>query len=395
MKEISVVCIYYNHNYGSILQSYALNHYLEKNGFKVNVIPFKDVPGKKEKIDVFLRLRLSKTFDLSIVKRKVAEYKNKKIYSGDDEEYKNGAELRNRTYERFIKTHFDVPENDIVREQLPDYVSNSRAVIVGSDQLWTPHDILIGYHTLEFVPAGIKRVSYATSFGVSELPNRYLKKRAKKFLKDLDYISVREDKGKKIIDELEVGKKVSVVSDPTMLLSRSEWDEILPEERIVKDKYIFCYFLGNNTEHRELAKEFKKKTGWQIIALQHMDEYIQSDRDFADKALYDIDPFQFAALIRDAELVLTDSFHGSVFSILYHKKFFVMNRHKDAEVRSTNSRIETLCSTFDLNDRRICDFDNAAPETLLCREIDYTTVDRKLENKRRESETFLLNALED
>lgn len=394
MKTVSVVCIYYNHNYGSVLQSLALNLYLEKQGYRVQIVPFRDCPGKKEKLRVLLGLKLPKLFDAGIVKRKLQERKNARVYAEEDNIYMNGRELRNKTYERFIKAHFEVPEHDLERSQLPEFVKDSDAVIVGSDQLWTPHDILIGYHTLSFVPDSVRRISYATSFGVSELPNAYLRRKATAFLKKMDVISVREQQGKKIIDDLHIGKEVHVVADPTMLLSRQDWDELLPKKRIVQEKYIFCYFLGNNPEHRALAQEFRKKTGLKILALQHMDEYIQSDRDFADEALYDIDPVQYAALIRDAEYVLTDSFHGSVFSILYQKKFFVMNRHRDTEVRSTNSRIETLCSTLGLSDRRILSFDNPDIDALIDKDIHYDDVFTKLRRLKAASEQFLKQALQ-
>ena len=391
--KVSVVCIYYNRNYGSVLQSLALNNFLEKLGCEVNVIPFKDTAGTKEKLDILFDLKLPKLFDLEIVKRKIQEKKARKAATDIDEEYVEGVKLRELAYDRFVKAYFNVPERVLNRNELAGFVEDSDVVVVGSDQLWTPHDILIGYHTLSFVPNGVKKISYATSFGVKELPTAHIKSKAKKFLSDMDEISVREIQGKQIIENLGVDKPVHVVVDPTMLLTKKDWDKIVPSTRIVDGKYIFCYFLGNNPDHREFAQKIKEQLGLKIVALQHMDEYIAGDGKYVDKVLYDIDPSQFVALIRDAELILTDSFHLSVFSVLYHKKFFVMNRHKDGEVRSTNSRIDTFCELLNLEKRHLTGDLMAYSENNILQEIDYDIVGQRLYDSRNSSITFLKNAL--
>lgn len=391
--KVSVVCIYYNRNYGSVLQSLALNTYLEKLGCEVNIIPFKDRAGVKEKLDILFDLKLPKLFDPEIVKRKIQEKKARTAATDIDEEYVEGVKVRERAYSKFVKKNFAVPEKVLNRNELARFVQDSDAVIVGSDQLWTPHDILIGYHTLGFVPSDVKKISYATSFGVKELPTAHIRRRAKEFLSNMDEISVREIQGKQIIERLGIGKPIHVVVDPTMLLTKEEWDEIIPSARIVEEKYIFCYFLGNNPEHREFARRIKKQLGLNIVALQHMDEYVAGDGEYADKVLYDINPSQFVALIRDAELILTDSFHGSVFSVLYHKNFFVMNRHKENEMRSTNSRIDTFCSMLGLEKRHLAEDLMIYPLKNICQHINYDNVDQRLYNSRNNSIVFLKNAL--
>ena len=107
---------------------------------------------------------------------------------------------------------------------------------------------------------------------------------------------------------------------------------------IVKGKYILCYFLGNNPLHREFAKRLKEVTGCKIIALTHLDEFVKSDEGYADETPYDIDPADFLNLIRNAEYVCTDSFHCSVFSILYKRQFFTFRRYNRNTKQSTNSR---------------------------------------------------------
>ena len=100
--------------------------------------------------------------------------------------------------------------------------------------------------------------------------------------------------------------------------------------------------MGNNPEHREFAQKIKEKLGLRIVALQHMDEYVAGDGEYVDKVLYDIDPSQFVALIRDAELILTDSFHGTIFAILFNKPFAVFQRVATEKGNVMGGRINAL-----------------------------------------------------
>lgn len=102
-----------------------------------------------------------------------------------------------------------------------------------------------------------------------------------------------------------------------------EWGCITKKERFYNEPYLFCYFLGNNPEQREFVRRVKEITGCKIVQLQHCDEYIKSDVEFPDYAPYNVGPAEFVQLIRDAEYVFTDSFHASVFSLLYQKKFLL------------------------------------------------------------------------
>lgn len=140
------------------------------------------------------------------------------------------------------------------------------------------------------------------------------------FLKKIKHIGVREESGQKLVKEI-ANRDVPVVCDPTLLFTGDEWMAIQQKEPIIKGKYILCYFLGNNPPHREFAKRLKEVTGCKIIALTHLDEFVKSDEGYADETPYDIDPADFLNLIRNAEYVCTDSFHCSVFSILYKRQF--------------------------------------------------------------------------
>ena len=167
---------------------------------------------------------------------------------------------------------------------------------------------------------------------------------------------------------------------------------IQPKERLIQDKYIFCYFLGKTVEYRKFAERLKEKTGYKIVSLNHLDEYVKYSDKFADEAPFDIGPSEFLNLIRNAEFVCTDSFHGTVFSLINHKKFFVFRRYKKHSKVSTNSRLNSLLKIVDLIDRMLEGEESV--EDLVEKEIDYEVVDQKLEEFREESKAFLRGALD-
>ena len=198
---------------------------------------------------------------------------------------------------------------------------------------------------------------------------------------------MREVKGAQIVKEVSECE-AKIVADPTLLLTREEWTNLIPEKKIVKTPYIFCYFLGENVQHREVAEQLKEATGLQIVCTPYLDSFVERDMTFGDKQLFDIGPDDFINLIRGAEYILTDSFHGSVFSILHHKKFVIFNRFTDGK-HSRNSRIDSLCKLLDLE---VCRF-RGNVVLQIYEPIKYTSVDEKLHLLRSESLEFLQSAL--
>lgn len=169
--------------------------------------------------------------------------------------------------------------------------------------------------------------------------------------------------------------------------------QIQQKKPLVDGKYIFCYFLGNNPPHREIAKRLREKTGCKIIALTHLDEYVKSDENYADETPYNIDPADFLNLIRNAEYVCTDSFHCSVFSILYKRQFFTFRRYARNTRQSTNSRLDTLFNMVGIRGRMMTDTENI--EDCLNIKTDFDAVHEKLKNVRAKSYAYLEAALKD
>ena len=331
---------------------------------------------------------LSQIFNFSFIKAKFGMVKLKLYCKLANGELGKNIKVRDKKFEAFEKMfHFSKSYNTMkqICEQ-GDYTD----VLVGSDQLWLPVNIVADYYTLNFVPENVNKISFATSFGVSEIPEKY-KEQYRTFLKRIENLSVREDKGVKLVKEL-TGREATLVCDPTLLFDKEEWMEIQKEEPIIKEKYIFCYFLGKTIEYRKFAERLKEKTGYKIVSLNHLDEYVKYSDKFADEAPFDIGPSEFLNLIRNAEFVCTDSFHGTVFSLINHKKFFVFRRYPNQSKVSTNSRLDSLLKIVNLSDRMLEGEESV--EKLIEKEIDYEVVDEKLQEFREKSKEFLRGAID-
>ena len=211
-------------------------------------------------------------------------------------------------------------------------------------------------------------------------------------MKKIRHIGVREESGQKLVKEL-AGRYVPVVCDPTLLFTGEEWLSIQKDKPIVEDKYILCYFLGNNPPHREFAKRLREATGCKIIALTHLDEFVKSDEGYADETPYNVDPADFLNLIRNATYVCTDSFHCSVFSMLYKKVFFTFRRYARKTKSSTNSRLDTLFRLAGVSERILEGAEDS--QKCLYMEIDYKSVHQNFAKIREESYQYLQKALED
>ena len=387
MKKIGIVSCYFKDNYGSMLQAYAtqkkLNDFnLENETFNIDQnIDFK--LGKKK----FYKSQIT---NIKFIKSKFGMLKLR-FYKRINKKLNKNILKRKMKFKEFRK-EINLTKPFLTYNELNEASKKYSSIIVGSDQLWLPVNVVSDYYTLNWVQNNVNKVSYSTSFGISKIPNKY-QELYKKFLKRINKISVREQDGCKIVKNL-IGKEATMVCDPTMLLTKEEWEKIQDEKPIVEGKYILCYFLGKNIYHRKFAEKIKEKTGYKIVSLNHCDEYVKYSDKFADIIPYDIGPKEFLNLIKNAEYICTDSFHGTVFSIINNKKFFTFERYNNKNGKiSTNSRIYSLLEKMKLQDRILNGKENI--EDIINRKINYKEVNEKLNEFRTESEKFLKEALED
>lgn len=384
MKKVGIVSCYFQPNYGSMLQAYATQMALDKLGYENETI---DISGfndeiKKAKLKYFIKA----SFTSTILLTKIGRARDSVIRKISKNAYTSNMAIRNKAFKNFEKKYFRMSSVYSSKKELGEKCKNKyHTVLVGSDQLWLPGNIAADYYTLNFVPETVNSIAYATSFGQSSLP-KDSSELASVFLKKIKHISVREESGQKLVEMLS-GRKVPVVCDPTLLFTGDEWLKIQDKAPIIQGKYIFVYFLGSNPIHREFVKRLKSETGIKVVALPHIDEFVKSDEECSDIQLYDVDPGKFLNLIRNAEYVCTDSFHCSVFSIQYRKKFFTFKRFANKNKQSTNSRLDTLFNLTGISGRLMKG--NEDMNSCINSQIDFDKVHEKLENARTESFEYL------
>ena len=386
MKKVGIVSCYFKDNYGSMLQSYATQKFLDKQQIPnetINIDYNKDFKRKKKKY------YLSQITNFKFIKNKFGMIKLKVDKKVNKQLGKN-ISIRNEKYKEFRK-EFNLSRSNSTFKDLTYQAEELYSdVIVGSDQLWLPVNVVSDYYTLNWVPDNINKISYSTSFGFSNIPTKYADI-YRKFLNRINHLSTREESGVKIIKEL-INKEAKLVSDPTILLTRNDWHEESAKCRKYNEKYILCYFLGNNIEHRKFAERLKEKTGYKIVSLNHSDEYVKYSDKFCDYAPFDIGPREWISLIENAEYVCTDSFHGTVFSILFNKIFFDFRRHNNKSKISTNSRIDSLLNVAGISNERIL-AGNEDIDKVLKYKIDYDKVNENMHKFRKESQNWLLNSI--
>jgi len=389
MKRVLLATCYFKHNFGSMLQAYATQCFLDKKNIFNKTI---DISSLKDfrigKIKYYKTQMIKPSFFKAkrgmiklLIKRKI------------EPKMKANFTIRDSYFDEFKKNKFNLTDSFESYNDLHNFcIGNFNNVLVGSDQLWLPINIVANYYTLNFVPKNINKISYATSFGVSSIPNK-LKNEYSSFLRRIDNISVREESGEKIIEEL-IGKKCEVVCDPTLLLTSDEWRNLAPKKRIIDCKYIFCYFLGKSKAHRKFAETVKEITGYKIVSINNCDEYVKYSEKYADIVPYDVGPLEWINLIMNSEYVCTDSFHGTLFSLIFNKIFFTFRRFSGKTVFSTNTRIDTILNIVNLH-KRIFTGEETHEEIIkiLNTNVDYDTINIKLDEYRKKSGDFLINSI--
>lgn len=380
------ICIkYFHENYGGMLQAYATVSMLEERGLQYELIQYE----KKRTLSGMIKSapRLLNGVLLNDKYEAFLKKRGKKQYP----DFARNDAVRMDAFKRFKNSHF-IHLSPVFKgyNELKRGAKRYSAIVTGSDQLWSPAGLPTNYYNLMFVPDNIRKISYASSFGVKNIP-WYQKGRTKAFLNRIEFISMRENRGSEIVKEL-TGRDVPVILDPVFMFDKEGWEKLIPVENEIKEPYIFAYFLGSNTEYRKAVNLAAKKLGCKIVALRHLDQYVPEDENFGDIALYDVGPDRFLNLLRGARYVCTDSFHGACFSVIHKKQFVVFDRYSETSKHSKNSRIDTLCNNLGLQRRRFYK-ENVLSEQLE-ESIDYEKVNEKLRDLKKETDVYLNEAFD-
>lgn len=365
MKIAISTIIDYN-NYGNRLQNYALQEVLENLGHEV--VTIRNLTDIQKPI-------LEKTFEnlkngklLKKISNKFIKQKQKQnSYQYDMTRNQN---FRNFTKEYIHETVFSIDQNTtdfMFDEEFDCYV-------IGSDQVWNYN--FTRFSSLDFVTFSNKiKISYAASFGVENIPENY-KSVYKNGLNSIDFLSVREASGVQIVNEL-TGINAELVLDPTLLLSRSSWEDLIKNRKEYDEKFVLTYFLDEVTnENNEYINKFAKENSLEIKKLGSR----------KDLELWISDPIEFVNLFSQAEAIFTDSFHACVFSIIFEKYFEVFKRNNDGPSMST--RIDSLLQEMNLSNQW-----HTSQSSLQIIPLNYNPTLEIINVRRKESMEFLENAL--
>ena len=265
------------------------------------------------------------------------------------------------------------------RKDLPKLNTDSDAFICGSDVIWNP-DLNYGLDAFYLDFADKYKFSYAASFGKPEVSEQVLEQ-AKKHISTFDAVSVREEAGLKILRKC-TDKAVKIVCDPVILIDKCKWEDLL-SGRSKHENYIFVYITHISETVKKYLDQLRSKTGLKIIYAAYGPKQALKQRMLQVQT-----PEQWLQLLHDAEYVVTNSFHATAFSVLFHKKFFtVVNGDKS---KGINVRMNDFLDSIGLEDRIF----SVIPEQLDLSEIDYTFADKRIDEMRKYSLEFLHENLE-
>ena len=359
-KKIGMITWHYYNNFGSALQAYALQQAIKSLGYDCQIINYRDRKfGNTHFVKIKMMALISK---LKIMKQycfPFIEFQEK--YLSQSKVFQDPNRLGN------VSKIYD-------------------AVVCGSDQIWAPN-VFDPVYMLQFVPEQTKKISYAASVGLNDIPEHLIKE-YNKLLQRFSSISVREKQGGDLLKE-KCSIDSELVLDPTLLIPFDHWEKIEHGISISKNKpFIFCYFLNHEHKYKESVEKYAKQAHVEIIGVSSN----QNDGVWMNILPNNIGPREFLWLIHNAEAVFTDSYHGTIFSLIYHKDFVTFERFDASDEICQNSRISQLADYFNIGNRII---NIKQTESISIKEVDYFEFERELTKYRELSITFLREALED
>lgn len=333
MKRIAILTQYYlNANYGGLLQAFALQKCIQNFGYDAKQISYILDSGYPGYIYRCIRDKIKNEI--------------KKIIRQD-------WYIKNKEYESKVLEFTQIIPHTEVLTASKLYTLNDRfdAFVVGSDQVWNP----IGWQQYSFLSFSKKpKISYAASIARDNVAEDELAI-IKKYTNDFLALSVREKNNAEFLTK-ELNRDFQLMPDPTLLFTKEEWNSFFPKNDCTKKTYIFAYFLGFNEIQRNECIKFAQDNGLDIYFIPYMKkESFSWDKGNEKYCLDDYRVENFISLIRNAELILTDSFHGAVFSCIFEKPFYVLNRKLIGKEKSMNSRLETLFYELSIPQDRMID----------------------------------------
>lgn len=343
MVRLGILTIYGGSNYGNKLQNYALQFFLKEMGYSVETIRYsisfdKHVKGKLSKIKLLRRKYFSDGFAESV-------YNLRRIIDKHIHNKEISAKSANRTraISQFEEKNISLSDKFYnTAESLLPTKGQYDYIIIGSDQVWNPYwQGSRDEFFLSFLEKN-QRIAYAPSIGVSSIPDQE-RDRYKALLSGFNHLSCREKTGAETIRNL-TGLECEHVVDPVFLLDSDKWDQVCKTAEKPNHKFILTYFLaGMRRSTMKVIDSFARENGLEIVdAFSH---------DSCKSKFASVE--EFINLIKNAEIVFTDSFHGTAFSIIFKRQFVVCDRRFQAKSERMNSRIDDLLERLGIRNRNI------------------------------------------
>ncbi len=391
--RIGVLSLYYtNYNCGGLLQAYALCKAFCLLGYNAEQICFNSNQCSPEVNETLISKFQRHVKDQGFIptfKMSINSIRTRRWIRMN----------RKKLIDAFSPFEKEVPHSSTVytRDEIDKSLDNYDFFVTGSDQVWSwvwqiNKDIKaiqsLDVYLLEFVPENKKKIAYAASISCPYIPDE-LREKYYKAIRRLDSVSLRESQLISLFPD-DLKRKIDIVVDPTLLLSKKQWSDFLLLEKPNKptEQFIFCYFLGATKEDRKAIAKIKKLTGLKVILRPGLATDNPKDFHLADVEDMNMGPAEFVKYIRDATLVLTNSFHATIFSLNFNTPFFVFDRKSEV---SMNSRIESVASDYGVKHRMLSyDFKDS---DILNSKIDWNHVNKILEANKKHSYDFLKEAL--
>lgn len=371
MEKIGIITFHNSYNCGSMLESYAMQEITKKNtNNDVEIINFSN-EGQKTLYSVWFKNNSIK----NIIKNLIILPAHKRI------------QRNNEKYEEFKNKYFNLSKEEYTdNNQLSD--KQYSVVIAGSDQIWniTIQDNDDAYF-LNWVK-NAKKVAYAPSFGAMRIEeNTKDIEKYKKLINDFESLSIRENNGQRWIKEL-TGKDVPVLLDPTLLLDRYNYDRLIPEDISINEKFIFFYSPSYNKDICKFVKRISRKYNLPVYVWSTKSYCTKFVKKYKFKLPKYENPEMYLYLIKNAELILTTSYHGTIFSTIYRKKFITI---KNGGMYGNDDRVITLLNQLNMMDRLIpYEFDENFD---YLQEVDYTEYEELIEKQKNKSIKYLKESL--
>jgi hypothetical protein len=372
--KIGILTFHFSKNYGALFQAYALRKWLREQGHKaefVNYQPEHLESGGKISFKTLFSKSTLKVFFLKIIELRENLFGNKNVKQGFDKFHKDVLGVTGtifKSQEELGATNLDL-----------DFV------ICGSDQIWNPSD-QFGIDPVYFLDfktdIPVKKISYAASFGRSEIPGQFHEEISQLITK-LDAISNREASGVKLVKSL-TNKTSTLVPDPTFLLS--DYSELFEPYQTDSDDFVFCYYLRSKDTVDKVAQAASKFYEAPIYSPHNPHRRWKE----VGETVYP-SPNQWLYLLNKSKFVVTNSFHGTALSILLNKPFIVVGIGGGRA--KYNERVLNLLEQLGLQERLVTNENLDAVQDIFCRNVDWGAVNSKVEKLRKSGETFLLNEI--